>query len=95
MPPYIDPVREKVKLERVGFLLMVVLLVYSVLFFLGVGVLGHLVGSIIGYYKFDYWAFGWKEIHKSILVGLSCGVPVALGIWVESKVAEVKKKRCD
>lgn len=83
------------KLERVGFFLMAVLLVYSVLFFLGVGVLGHLVGSIIGYYKFGYWVFGWEEIHKSILVGLSCGVPVALGIWVESKVAEVKKKRRD
>ena len=36
------------KLERVGFFLMAVLLVYSVLFFLGVGMLGHLVGSIIG-----------------------------------------------
>ncbi|HGM5582124.1 TPA: hypothetical protein ACKP22_003834 [Pseudomonas putida] len=79
------------KLERVGFLLMAMLLVYSVLFFLGVGVLGHLVGSIIGYYKFDYWVFGWEDIHKSILIGLSCGVPVALGIWVKSKVAEVKK----
>ncbi|HEK1688416.1 TPA: hypothetical protein SMR42_004817 [Pseudomonas putida] len=83
------------KLERAGFFLMAVLLVYSVLLFFGVGMVGHLVGSIIGYYKFDFWVFGWKEIHKSILVGLSCGVPVALGIWVKSKVAEVKKKRSD
>ncbi|MDF0730657.1 hypothetical protein P0Y43_07910 [Pseudomonas entomophila] len=83
------------KLERVGFFLMAMLLVYSVLLFLGIGVLGHLVGSIVGYYKLGCWTFGWEEIYKSIIVGLSCGVPVALGIWMKSKVVEFKKKRGD
>ena len=83
------------RLASVGFLLMAILLIYSILLFFVVGILGHLTGSLIGYYKFGHWFFGWEEIRKSILVGLSCGIPVSLGIWIKSKVAEHKENLDD
>jgi hypothetical protein len=81
------------KPKSVGVYLLVVLLVYFVVAFFVLGLIGNLIVSIIGFFKFEVWRFDGSNIRGALWVGLTYGVPVGVGIWVLSKIKEVKSRK--
>lgn len=79
------------KPKSVGIYLFAILLVYFVLAFFMLGLMGNLIVSVIGYFKFETWKFNYCNIESSLLIGASCGLPMAAGIWTLSKIKAIKK----
>ncbi|ROM33104.1 hypothetical protein BK648_27745 [Pseudomonas poae] len=81
------------KPKSVGFYLLVVLLVYFVVAFFVLGIIGNLIVSIIGFLKFEVWRFDGSNVRGALRVGLTCGVPMGVGIWALSKIKDVKSRK--
>ena len=81
------------KPKSVGLYLFFILVVYSVLLFYLVGLCGGLIGAIINYLKRDVWVFNGEGFFVSLRFSLVYGVGAAIGVWVFSKIEEIKRKR--
>lgn len=55
--------------------------------------MGELIVLVVGYFKFETWRFDYSNVEASLLIGASYGVPVAIGIWVLSKIKDIKNKK--
>ncbi|WLG52312.1 hypothetical protein [Pseudomonas sp. FP1742] len=81
------------KPKKVGVYLFFILVIYAVALFYVVGLCGGLIGATINYLKHGVWIFGGNDFLVSLRFALVYGVWGGAGVWIFSKIEEVKRKR--
>lgn len=81
------------KPKKVGVYLFLILVVYAVALFYVVGLCGSLIGAAINYFKHGVWTFDGNDFLVSLRFALVYGLGGGTGVWIFSKIDEVKRKR--
>lgn len=82
------------KIQTVGIKLLVYLVFFCVLLFIGMALGTRLVIALIFYYQQNTFIFGWgNDFIYSVKAGLAAGIPAGIGIWFMSWMKDRKEKQ--
>ncbi|WP_413742175.1 immunity protein [Sodalis sp. RH15] len=81
------------KIHKVGFNLMILLMVYCSMSMIIISLMAYLCAAIFIFFDTGIFDFNWGlDGPSSIKAGLAAGIPASVGIWILSKLKEQKEK---
>ncbi|EMB7756083.1 TPA: hypothetical protein R4193_004773 [Serratia marcescens] len=80
-------------IQTVGIKLLVYLVFFCFLLFVGMALGTRLVIALIFYYQHDTFIFGWEnDVVYSVKAGLAADIPAGVGVWLMSWMKARKEK---